>query len=270
MEHFQQHSTASESESFHERNVAATSAINLDIEDAFQQQREVQRTTAHAIASILAQAIPNNEALLKFSGNEPVRNHELRAEYLPIYTDPSTPPEVRTWIDWLGSNVIASENMRFTRTAHRNHAMPPQLKDINWVAEVKTTDNRFLLNVQADIPEDKLEDTAARADRLVTKHGAPFKAFLSLFNTDPTSPTLEDDYIAAYLGTFESRRAAMLHLTNLAQWEQEITRIEQEMGFPGIASIDFEPFWDVMSSKFDHVYDEKKFHMFTKSGNEDK
>lgn len=85
--------------------------IAARIEDAALNGRDIDTETARRIARALSRTAEADSALASFAATGEEGTYEqLRDEYLAIYNAENTPPELREWIDWLGTYLVRREN----------------------------------------------------------------------------------------------------------------------------------------------------------------
>ncbi len=72
----------------------------------------------------------------------------------------------------------------------------------------------------------------------IAQHGDAFRAFLELSDTDRRSTRLLDDFVAAYVGTFETMDALIEGLTEIRYWQTALDEFADQHGLHGLVSID--------------------------------
>ncbi|TAM66491.1 MAG: hypothetical protein EPN48_15580 [Microbacteriaceae bacterium] len=247
-------------------SIGETLATTIDagIAEAHEAGREVSFATARLIAEALGHALGEGSALDRF-GDRGIGTYEaLREEYLDLYADPNTPPEVRRWIDWFGTFLVERENTGSGRRFMNEH-LDPALERVLVRTKVTTTAGELTINIPASLNARALIALTTRLETLDEFDDSAFQAFLTLPDVNAASADLTESFHESYAGTFNSLEDAVHGLTEMDDWEHDLRIFTEDRGLPrGAATLDYEVIEDHVKDAYDLVSGGWHVHAFTK------
>lgn len=191
---------------------------------------EIDALTARLIAHTLGRGVGRTSALADF-GRTGDRDYEaLRDEYLCLYSDPTTPPLIREWIDWLGTHLVQREQLG-SGSRFMNEHLAPQLDRLLVRTEVAVGDQHLTVHVPASTPRDAIDQLAVTLRELGVEGDDAMQAFLSLPDVNACTDDLEAAFSNSYVDTFDRLEDAVHGLTELDEWEKDINEYDHERGF---------------------------------------
>ncbi len=226
--------------------------------------REIDLMTARLIAHALGRATGRESALAGFGRTGDGGYEALRDEYLPIYGDPTTPPTIREWIDWLGTYLVEREN-RGSMRSYMNEHLPPQLHQLLVRTELDVGGEQFTVHVPADQPENAIGQLALTLNEMALRQNPALQAFLALPDVDACSSDLHESFEGNFISTFDSFEDATHGLLELDEWEKDISEYAVERGFV-IDSLtpDYEALIQRANDAYDLIEWKDKVHAFYK------
>jgi glutathione S-transferase len=198
-----------------------TERIETGIAAALEQEREVHLDTARAIAEALGQAVGDDSVLARFADTGQGNYLALREEYLPLYSEPTTPAEVRHWIDWFGTFLVQRENTGSGRRFMNEH-LDPVLERVLVRTVLESQAGPVTVHLPATLDAREIIALTARLEALDEFLGTSFKAFLTLSDVNAADPNLMESYRETYVGSFRTIEEALRALTPLEEWEAEL------------------------------------------------
>lgn len=238
--------------------------IETGIAAALEQQREVHLDTARAIAETLSQAVGEDSALARFAGTGQGNYLALREEYLPIYGEPTSPAEVRRWINWFGTFLVQRENTgsgrRFT-----NERIEPVLERVLVRTVLESQAGPVTTHVPATLDAREIIALTARLEALDEFFGTSFKSFLTLPDVNAADPNLLESYYETYVGSFRTIEEALRALTPLEDWEAELATWATDHGLDSeTVRINLDAIEETMRTMHDVVERNGLLHAFNK------
>lgn len=245
-----------------ENGDALLETIEGGIDAAREGHGDITAHTARAIARALANALGDEgRALDEFARTGSGSYGLLSEEYLEIYHDPTTPAQVRTWIDWLGSYLV----MRDFPDTSRQYMGPgpdPDLSRLLIPQWPRFGDDRGLIYVPAAKTGDDIRELAVGLRVLVEKHGDSLRAFLRLRDVDASSPNLIESFEQTFCETYLDMDDVIRNVTEMSEWEKELEAWAGERGIAGAVYIDRAAIEEQTREVYDIVELEGRCHVF--------
>lgn len=245
-----------------ETSEALVETIEGGIDDSRERRGDITEYTARAIARVAANALGDEgrylDAFARTGSGEYVL---LSEEYLEVYNDPTTPAQVRSWIDWLGTYLV----MRDFPDTSRQYMGPspdPDLSRLLIPQWPSFGDDRELIYVPATKTGDDIHELAIRLAALVEKHGDALRAFLRLRDVDASSPNLIESFEQTFCGTYLDMEDVVLNITEMSDWETELQHWAMERGIAGAVYIDRAAIEEQTREVYDIVELEGRCHVF--------
>ena len=236
--------------------------IEGGIGDARERRRDITEHTARAIARVVANALGDEGRYLDaFARTGSGEYALLSEEYLEVYNDPTTPAQVRTWIDWLGTYLVMRD-FPDTSRQYMGFGRDPDLSRLLIPQWPRFGDNRQLVYVPATKTGDDIQELAAGLGALIEKHGDSLRAFLRLGDVDASSPNLMESFEQTFCGTYLDMEDVVLNVTEMADWETELRQWAMERGIAGAVSIDRATIEEQTREVYDIVELEGRCHVF--------
>lgn len=237
--------------------IAAAQAENSEISDG----------TARLICHVLGRAYGRDSALAEFGRSGQGAYEPLRDEYLPLWADTNAPPDVRTWVNWLGTYLVRRENLGAQGRYDSPGQETPTLERLLVRTDVTVDGKTFTVNLpakygQTDIAE--LEDTLTL---LQLPEDEALQAFLSLPDVDAMNGEIMESFHESFVGSFGSYESAIDHLLPIDDWEMELANWCDDRGLPE-TSVSFSPgldtLLDLLRGNYDLVDGKDGIHVFYK------
>ena len=245
-----------------ENGDALMDAIEGGIEDAREHRGDITEHTARAIARAIANAFGDEGRTLdEFARTGSGSRTFLSEEYLDVYNDPTTPTQVRTWIDWLGTYLVMRD-FPDTSRQYMGSGPDPDLSRLLIPEWPKLGDDRELIYVPATKTGDDVQELAAGLAALIEKHGDSLRAFLRLRDVDASSPNLIESFEQTFCGTYVDMEDAVLNVTEMSDWETELQQWAMERGIAGAVYIDRAAIEEQTREVYDIVELEGRCHVF--------
>ena len=228
------------------------------------EHREIDLMTARLIAHTLSRSTGRTSALGDFGRVGEGDYEALRDEYLPLYTDPTTPIAVREWIDWFGTYLIARDNLD-PSMGHLDVGLPPKLERLLVRTDIKVEGEPFTVHVAANHPRADIDELESTLEDLGITGDEALQAFLTLPDVDALDPGLATSYTENHIGTFYRFEDAIDNLLEVDEWAKDITDYANERGFviDGLT-----PDYDALTERAEDAYDlvewKGKTHAFYK------
>lgn len=238
--------------------------IEAGIAAALEQKREVHLDTARAIAEALSQAVGDDSVLARFAGTGQGNYLALREEYLPLYGEPTTPAEVRRWINWFGTFLVTRENTGSDRR-FMNENIEPGLERVLVRTVLQSQAGPVTVHLPATLDAREIIALTARLEALDELFGNSFKAFLSLPDVNAADANLLESYCETYVGSFRTIEEALRVLTPLEDWEVELSNWAADHGLDAeTVRIDLDAIEETMRTMHDLVERNGLLHAFNK------
>ncbi len=236
--------------------------IEGGIDAARERRGDVTEHTARAIARAITNALGDDGRVLdEFARTGSGSYSSLSEEYLEVYNDPSTPAQVRTWIDWLGTYLVMRD-FPDTSRQYMGSGPDPDLSRLLIPEWPKLGDNRELIYAPATTSGDDIQELAAGLVPLIEKHGDSLRAFLRLSDVDASSPNLIESFEEAFCGTYLDMGDVVLNVTEMTDWETDLQQWAMERGIAGAVYIDYAAIEKQTREAYDIVELEGRCHVF--------
>jgi hypothetical protein len=245
-----------------ENGEALLETIEGGIGAARERQADVTEHTARSIARAIANALGDNgRALGEFARTGSGSYAALSEEFLEVYNDPTTPTQVRTWIDWLGTYLVMRD-FPDTSRQYMGAGPDPDLSRLFIPEWRQLGDDHELIYLPATKTGDEVQELTASLATLVEKHGDSLRAFLQLPDVDASSPNLMESFEQTYCGTYLDIEDIVLNLTEISDWETELQHWAMERGIAGAVYIDQAAIEEQTREVYDIVELEGRCHAF--------
>jgi len=245
-----------------ENGDALMDAIESGIDDAREHHGDITQHTARAIARAIANALGDyGRTLSEFARTGSGSYALISEELLVVYNDPTTPAQVRTWIDWLGTYLVMRD-FPDTSRQYMGSGPDPDLSRLLIPEWPKLGDDRELIYVPATKTGDDIQELTAGLATLIEKHGDSLRAFLRLRDVDASSPNLTESFEQTFCGTYLDMEDVVLNVTEMADWETELQQWAMERGIAGAVSIDRAAIEEQTREVYDIVELEGRCHVF--------
>jgi hypothetical protein len=222
------------------------------IADASDKHEEIDVLTARSIAHVLGRAFGRTSALADFGRTGNGSYEALRDEYLALYTDETTPAEIKEWINWFGTFLVQREGSGSGRQ-FMGADRTPDLSRLLVQTRVDGGGGFHLLHAPASLTTVELDQLVERLTTgLEEAATGALWAFLALPNVNAADPNLLESFNDSYIGEFPHIWDALYGLTELTEWERELKAFAEERGiFPEAVNIDL----DIIENQTRDVYD---------------
>lgn len=218
---------------------------------AHTETREIDLMTARLISQALGRATGRSSALADFGRTGEGDYEALRDEYLTLYSDPTTPPMIREWIDWLGTYLVQREHLGTGRQFMNEH-LPPQLERLLVRTELVVAEQSFTVHVPASCPQLDIDQLAITLRQLRLHADEAMQAFLTLPDVNALTDDLPAALSSSYIDTYESFEDAVNNLLEVDEWEKDINDYANERGFTIDGLI---PNYEVLTERVRDAYD---------------
>ncbi len=238
--------------------------IDGGIEGAREDRTEIPLGTARSIAHVLGAALGRESHLAGFARNGEGHYEQLRDEYIPLYGDSETPPEVKEWIDWLGTYLVERENIG---SGHRymDEHLPPSLDRLLVRTELFVQGKPYTVHVPASLDAGGIDRVTEELIQLSIRDDSALQAFLTLPDIGANTPQLIEAFHENYVGTYADADALLRELLELDEREAEIYDYANERGFfVETLTINEEWLLDQVRETYDIVELDGRFHVFQK------
>lgn len=226
-------------ERLHLTAAKAEEAIAAGIAEALGKGEEIADDTARLIAHTLSRAYGRSSFLAEFGRTGTGAYEQLRNEYLPLYSDPDAPADVKQWIDWLGTYLVHRENLSGPNPYQDRTHQAPTLDRLLVNTEVQVNGRLFTVHLPASLPRSEIDGISAELTTLQLDEDEALQAYLSLPDVDANTPDLMEHFHQDYVGTYQSVEHAARVLSPLTDWRQDLGTWEERHGFPpGSAQLD--------------------------------
>lgn len=239
---------------------AVRAVIENGIAEARESKTEVSSDTARSIAAYLSDASPTETpALREFATSSVVNLPLMRSEYMDIYSVQDCSIEVREWIAWLGTFLVADDMGRDAveveipeeDSGHLTIVQPS--KEGGFSVHISTTDS-----------PDSVDAAIAKSRELINYFGTAFRAYLTLANVYATDPKLEENFHEFYVASYPSMIRVIEDLTEVLEWESDLQEFAAERGIEGLVSLDRAGVEQVVRYGWDIIEMGGQLHVFIK------
>jgi hypothetical protein len=221
------------------------------IAEASDKHQEIDALTARSIAHVLGRAFGRASALADFGRTGDGSYEALRDEYLALYTDETTPAEIKGWINWYGTFLVQREGTGSGRQFMGPDNVP-ELSRVLVQTRVHSGGDFRVLHAPASLRSTDLNQLVERLTDLKEGATEALWAFLTLPDVNAADSNLLDSFNASYIGEFPHIWDALYGLTELAEWERELKAFAEDRGILSEAfSIDL----DIIENQTRDVYD---------------
>lgn len=239
--------------------------IQGSIDVARHDRRDIDFSTARVIAHVLSFTLGRSSYLADFARTGEGNYTELRDDYLSLYADPETPPEVRRWIDWLGTFLVQREGNGTARRFMNEH-LDPQLERVLVRTPLPTEDGGVQwAQVPATLTTKQITALGARFETLEEWQNDAFRAFLTLPDVNAADPNLLESFRETHAGSWNHIEDAVHDLTEVSTWEEELEQFTDERGLPRAAvRLEYDIITDIVREIYDVVERGWRVHVFEK------
>jgi hypothetical protein len=220
------------------------------IAEAYAGQREISSSTARAIARVLGRALGRASALAEFGRTGEGTYEVLSEEYLRLYTEPTTPPMIKEWIDWLGTYLVEANAEGSGRQFMNEHAAP-RLDRLLVRTELTVNGTQYLMYAPATLTGPHYQDLAKRLGQKGLATRPALQAFLLLRDVNADDENLEESFEETFVADFDDIKDALYQLSELAEWERDLADFAKERGLDGAVFVDH----SVVESRTREVFD---------------
>ena len=215
------------------------------------ERREIDLLTARMIAHALGRALGRASALAEFGRSGDGGFESLREEYLGLYTEETTPPMIKEWIDWLGTYLVQQHRDGSGRRS-MNESAVPDLDRLLVATRVAVGDKVSTVYIPASKTSLEVMALGEYLSSLAVAASPAFRVFLSLPDVDASSANLEESFHDTYVGEFVSIEDALYGLVELEEWENDLHNFAADRGIlPHALAFDY----DVIEAQAREIYD---------------
>ena len=239
---------------------AARAAIDRGIAEAKGSKTEVSSDTARTIAAYLSDANPTETpALQEFATNGVVNLPLMRSEYLDIYSGQDCSIEVREWIAWLGTFLVADDMRREPVEVDGHTGDNGHLTVIQ-----PSPEGGFSVHISTTDSPNSVDAAIAKSRELINYFGTAFQAYLTLANVYATDPKLEENFHEFYAASYPTMIRVIEDLTEVLEWESDLQEFAAERGIEGLVSLNRAGIERIVRYGWDIVEMGGQFHVFIK------
>lgn len=227
--------------------------IAKGLDAARETHREIDEETARRIAFLLGRATGPGSVLTDFAFDGGGAYEDLRDEYLELYADPAEPLEVREWINWLGTYLIARQ--RDLPPAYTSPGdQPPALESLLVPNHFKINGFDVQANVPASFDRAEIEEVTELLSDLRVGEDPALQAYLQLPDANPLDGDVMESFHEHYTGSFPSMPEVVHGLLDIDQFESDVRNYAAEFGLhlDGVLP-DYELLMDRLSEMYDFV-----------------
>ena len=238
--------------------------IDGAIEVARQSGTEIDLGTARSIAYILGDAVGQASHLANYGRSAEGTYEQLRDEYLLLYNDPTTPPEVKEWINWLGTYLVQREGTGSGRQ-YMNTQLAPDLERLLIKTELYIRGVPHLVHLPASLDSGGIEALSEDLALLSIEQDEALQAFLTLPDVDASTPMLMEAFHETYVGSYSFLVDAVHELAELDGLEEAIDEAVHGRPLPdGAVSIDYPLIEEHLRDAYDVVEWKGRVYVFAK------
>lgn len=236
------------------------------IQAAQAERTEIASGTARLIGHALGRAYGRASALAEFGRTGTGTYESLREEYLDLYTEESTPPEIREWIDWFGTHLIQREGLSLSlnQMARPEHGSP-KLENILVPTGIEVGDWYCTVNVPGIYSAAAITGLTETLTELRLDEDAGLRAFLALPGVNAMSGDIMQDFHDNHVGTFVSAEEALHEIAEVDELERDVTEYANERHiFIEQVTPDYEALQQEADEGYDFVEAEGRVYVFYK------
>lgn len=225
---------------------------------------EISHETARCIAHVLGRAYGRGSALAGFGRNGEGQYLTLRDEYLDLYGDPETPPDVKEWIDWFGTYLVQRENTGSGRR-FMNENMPPKLEQLLVRTSIRIGEERFLVHVPANWHSGDEDGLVELLTDLRLPEDEALQAFLTLPDVSVGTDDIMESFHESYVNSYSFIEDAVRELAEVDSLELAIYEATESRSLPDTAvAIDYALIEEHVREGYDLVEWKGRIHVFNK------
>lgn len=233
---------------------------------------EISDTTARLICHVLGRAYGRDSALAEFGRSGQGEYETLRDEYLPLWADTTAPPEVRTWVNWLGTYLVRRENMdsRAHRDGHDGSGQEaPSLETLLVRTDVTVNGQTYTVNLPAKYGQTDIADLEDTLALLRLPEDEALQAFLSLPDVNAMNGDIDimESFHESFVSSYGSYESVIHHLLPVDDWEMELASWCDDHGLPDSSvSLNLSPdtLLALLRTNYDLVDGKEGVHVFYK------
>lgn len=227
--------------------------IAKELEAARQERREIDDETARRIAFLLGRATGSGSVLTDFAFDGGGAYEGLRDEYLELYTDRTTPPEVREWINWLGAYLIA-QHLEIPPAYTRSSDQSPALESLLVPTHFNVSGFEVQANAPASLNRAEINEVKELLGELRVGEDPALQAYLKPPDVNPLDGDVMESFHEHYIGSFPSVPDVVHGLLDIDEFEADVRNYAAEYGLH-IEEIlpDYENLMDRLSQMYDFV-----------------
>lgn len=196
--------------------------IAVGINEVRGTRQEIPEDTARMIAHSLGRAFGRASALAEFGRSGTGAYKALREEYLTLYAEETTPPEIREWIGYFAQFLLERDGIR-ARSAYDTHPHEPELDGILVATTIHIGEKSFTVHVPAHYKQAVIDELTETLAVLCLPEDEGLQAFLALPDINAMSGDIMEDFEAHHVGTYGSIEDALTEIAELDQRESEVT-----------------------------------------------
>lgn len=232
--------------------------IAAGIEDAALSGREIDADTARRVARALSRTAEPASALASFAATGEGNYEQLRDEYLAIYNAENTPPEVRDWIDWLGTHLVRRENDSWIA-----EPLPHPLENVRVVSSATIRDEHIIFRVPGTASSADIAATVELLHELQVDQDDALQAYLTLPDVNAMRDNVMEGFHENFAGTYLDYEAALRALSPLSEWESSLAEwcLDHGIEFDAL-KWNFEPLIARLAEVYDLIELKGRVHAF--------
>lgn len=225
---------------------------------------EINETTARCIAHVLGRAQGRTSPLADYGRTGEGNYLSLRDFYLDIYNDERATPEVKQWIDWLGTYLVQQENVGSGRRFMNEH-QPPRLEQLLVRTHVSVGDESYTVNVPASWRSGDEEGLVDLLTDLRLPEDEALQAFLTLPDVNVGTNNLMESFQESFVRSYVFLEDAVRELAEIDSLEVAIYEAVEARSMPhGAVQIDYSVIEDQVRDAYDLIEWRGHIHVFHK------
>lgn len=238
--------------------------VNSDVNFVRHERMEIADETARLIAHSLGRAFGRASALAEFGRSGTGTYEALREEYLTLYAEETTPPEIREWISYFARFLFERDAIR-ARSAYDTHPHEPELDRILVTTTIHIGEKPFTVHVPAHYKQAVIDELTETLAVLCLPEDEGLQAFLTLPDVNAMSGDIMEDFEAHHVGTYGSIEDALTEIAELDQRESEVAEHANSLCLyvDGLTP-DYEALYDEAAVGYDFVEHGGKTYVFYK------
>ncbi|GAB3608374.1 hypothetical protein GCM10027414_04990 [Humibacter ginsengiterrae] len=227
--------------------------ISSGISAALDQGREIDDQTARTIAHVLGHAYGPESHLADFARMEPATYESLRDEYLALYNDEHATPRTKQMINWLGTYLVARENIGSGRRI-TNEYDAPDLGHLLVATPLVINGETYPVHIPGNCDSTAIDGLARTLTDLQLARDEGLQAFLTLPDVNAMSGDIMGSFNEAYIATFNTIEDAVDVLVEVDELKNEVDQFASERGLViDSYSPDYEALTERVRDAFDIV-----------------